>query len=114
MLKTLRALKESGDFRRRHLTFLKTLEDQDLIREIGYAQATGRPLSLSQLYMHGIASVATVQRRLARLKRLGMVEQTKADHDKRLIKLTLSPAARELFEKWGRQLERSWSATRRR
>jgi len=107
MLKTFRALKASGDFRRRHLPFLKTLEDQDLIREIGLNQALGRPISVSQLLSHGIASVATVQRRLARLKRLGIVAQTKADHDRRQVKLTLTPYATKLHARWVRQLRDS-------
>jgi DNA-binding MarR family transcriptional regulator len=102
MLNTFRALKAAGEFRRRHMPFVGTLEDQDLIREIGLAQAEGRPLSLKQLFTHGIASVSTVQRRLARLKRLGVVEQTRAPHDKRILKLTLSAEALRLFVRWGR------------
>lgn len=108
MLKTFHALKAAGDFRRRHLPFLQTLEDLDLIREIGFNQAKGEPLSLKQLFLHGIASVATVQRRLARLKRLGIIQQTKADHDKRMVKLTLTPTARKLYERWGRQIQKGW------
>lgn len=108
MIDTFRALKASSDFRRRHLPFLETLEDQDLLREIGLSQAAGHPLSLKQLFLHGIASVATVQRRLARLKRLGIVQQTRSDHDKRVMKLTLTPAAWKLYERWGRQLRKSW------
>jgi DNA-binding MarR family transcriptional regulator len=108
MLKTFRAFKVSGDFRRRHLPFLKTLEDQDLIREIGFSEAAGHPLSLKQLFTHGISSVATVQRRLARLRRLGIVEQTRSEYDKRVLKLTLTPAARKLYVRWARQLRNSW------
>ena len=109
LLKVFQALKASGDYRRRHMPFLKTLEDQDLIREIGYSQATGHPLSLKQLFLHGIASIATVQRRLARLKRLGVVEQNRADHDKRVTRLTLSPAALKLYYRWGQGMQKSWS-----
>jgi DNA-binding MarR family transcriptional regulator len=106
VLKIFKALKTAGDFRRHNLPFLQTLEDLDLIREIGLAQVLGQPLSLKQLLMHGIASVATVQRRLARLKRLGIVERSKADHDKRIAKLTLTPAARKLVERWSRQIQK--------
>lgn len=109
MLKTFRALKASGDFRRRHMSFLQTLEDQDLLREIGFSQAAGRPLSLKQLFLHGIASVATVQRRLARLRRLGIVAQTRSNHDKRVLKLTLTPTARNLYVRWGRLIRKSWT-----
>jgi DNA-binding MarR family transcriptional regulator len=108
VLKIFRALKASSEFRRRHMPFLKTLEDQDLIREIGFNQAAGQPLSLKQLFLHGIGSVATVQRRLARLKRLGIVEHRRAVHDKRILKLTLTPMARKLYTRWGRVMRSSW------
>jgi DNA-binding MarR family transcriptional regulator len=107
MLNTFRALKAASDYRRRYLPFVKTLEDQDLIREIGLAQAGGQSLSLKQLFSHGIASVATVQRRLARLRRLGIVAQTKSAHDKRVYKLTLTPAARKLHLQWSQQLRKA-------
>jgi hypothetical protein len=101
MLKTFRALKSSGDFRRRHLPFLKTLEDVDLVRDIGLGEASGHPLSLKQLFAHGIGSVATIQRRLKRLKRIGIVTQTQADDDKRVMKLGLALVARKFYRRWG-------------
>ena len=100
-------LKAAGDFRRRHMHFIRTLEDLDLIREIALAQTEGRPLSLKQLFTHGIASVATVQRRLARLKRLGVVVQARAPDDKRVLKLKLSPAAIRLVARWARNLRKA-------
>jgi DNA-binding MarR family transcriptional regulator len=106
MLKTFRALKESGEYRRKHLPFLQTLEDQDLLREIGFNEAVRRPIGLKQLLMRGIASPATVQRRLNRLKRLGMVAQSRAAHDKRVAKLTLTPLARKLHLGWIRALRK--------
>ena len=106
ILKTFQALKASGDFRRHHMPFLKTLEDQDLVREIGYSQTAGHPLTLKQLFLHGISSVATVQRRLARLKRMGIVEQTRATHDRRILKLTLSQAALKVYNRWGQEVRR--------
>jgi len=109
MLKTFRALKAASDYRRRRLPFLETLVDQDLIREIGYHQAIGHPITLKQLYMHGISSVATIHRRLARLKRLGVVEQARATHDKRIVRLTLTKAALRLHEGWLRTVRTSRS-----
>lgn len=106
MLRIFRALKESGEFRRKHLPFLQTLEDLDLLREIGFNQAARCPMGLKQLLMRGIASNATVQRRLARLKRLGMVAQSRADHDKRIATLTLTPLARRLHLRWVRALRK--------
>ena len=54
-------------------------------------QAVGSPLTPTLLSLLGFGSVATIQRRLARLKRLGIVRQTRSRHDKRRIELTLSP-----------------------
>jgi len=106
MLKTFRTLKALGEFRRRHMPYVETLEDLEMIREIGFSQAMGNPLSLKQLFMHGIASVATVQRRLSRLVRLGIVEQSKAEHDRRVRKLTLTPAAQKVCSSWGRVMRK--------
>ena len=107
MHKFFRALKASGDYRRHHLPFLKTLEDLDLIREIGFNQTSGHPISLKQLYTRGIGSVATVQRRLSRFRRIGVVTQTRADHDKRVVYLILTPRARRAHSKWAAQLQKS-------
>jgi hypothetical protein len=51
-----------SEFRRRHLPFLKTLEDQDLVREIGHYQALGAPMTLKQLLQAGLTSPATLRR----------------------------------------------------
>jgi hypothetical protein len=74
------------------MPFVKTLEDQDLLRVIGFHQETGDPITLKVLFLQGISSVATIQRRLRRLKRLGVVRESRAKHDKRLVKLTLGAA----------------------
>ena len=83
MLKTFQSLKIARDFRRLRMPFLQTLEDVDLIGEIGLYQARGHPVTLKLLFTKGIASVATVQRRLERLRRLGVVERSRSDSDKR-------------------------------
>jgi hypothetical protein len=101
-LRIFKRLKVLAEFRKSHLPFVTTLEDMDLMREIGLHQAEGEPLTLKLLFLKGIGSVATVQRRLTRLKRLGVVHQSKADHDKRLVKLTISPQVWRLFARMGR------------
>jgi DNA-binding MarR family transcriptional regulator len=108
MIETFRAIAAASEFRRRYMPFVKTLEDLDLLRAIGLGQAIGQPLTLKALLLHGIASVATVQRRLARLRRLGIVEQAKSLHDKRVVALTLSPTAQKLYLRWGRELRKNW------
>jgi hypothetical protein len=94
----MRALAE---FSRRHLPFLKTVEDQDLVREIGHHQAAGAPLTLTQLLVIGAGSRATVQRRLQRLKRLGVVLQSRSKIDRRVFQLALSPDCMKVFVKYG-------------
>ena len=89
-MKIFHFLRGLAEFRRHHLPFLTTLEDVDMVREIGFHQETGNPITLKILFLQGIGSVATVQRRLSRLKRLGVVHQSRAAHDKRLVKLTLN------------------------
>src|SRR5690348_3176596 len=91
-MKIFHKIKSLSEFRRQYLPFVRTLEDVDILREIGLHQETGDPITLRQLYLRGIGSVATVQRRVSRLKRLGVVHQVRAAHDKRLVNLTLTPA----------------------
>ena len=73
------------------MPFVKTLEDLDVLWEIGVHQEAGAPITLKVLYLKGIGSVATIQRRLSRLRRLGVVHQARAEHDKRVAKLTVNP-----------------------
>jgi DNA-binding MarR family transcriptional regulator len=94
----LRALKE---FERQHLDVLATVEDHNLVREIGYHQSRGRALTLKQLFLLDIGSVATVQRRLRRLRQLGVVQQRRAQVDRRSVELMLAPKYVKLFERYG-------------
>ena len=105
MLKTFHSLKIASDFRRHHMSFVQTLEDMDLVREIGFYQARGHPITLKLLFTKGIASVATVQRRLNRLKRLGAVEQERSTHDGRVVHLSLSRPVMKKCEKLVRLLQ---------
>ena len=73
------------------MPFVQTLVDLDLLREVGFHQSSGNPLTLKVLFQQGIGSIATVQRRMNRLKRLGAVSQAQSKHDGRILELTLSP-----------------------
>jgi DNA-binding MarR family transcriptional regulator len=99
-LKTLRA------FEKRNLPHLRTVEDHDVVREIGYHEEMKIPLTLKMLFVLDIGSVATVQRRLSRLKRLGVVQQKRAAHDKRNVELTISPAVRGHYRRIGSLITR--------
>lgn len=67
----LRALRA---FEKQDLDFFGTAEDHHLIGEIGYHQAKGKPITLKQLLLLDAGSIATVQRRLRRLKNLDLVQ----------------------------------------
>jgi hypothetical protein len=95
----MRALAE---FRRRDLPVLETIEDHDLVWEIGHYQVLGAALTLKLLLRMGLGSEATVQRRLRRLKLLGVVRQKPSGTDRRVIELTLSP---DYMRAFGRMLE---------
>jgi hypothetical protein len=98
MLRAMRA------FERRYLHFLVTLEDFDLVREIGYHQAHGAPLTMKQIYLLGIGSVATVQRRLRRLRELGAIQQRRTARDARNLELTITPKVLRTYAKYGELL----------
>ena len=84
-------LRDARHFERTHLGELKKLEDFDLVREIGYHQERGAPLRMKTLYLLDLGSVATIQRRVRRLKRLGLIVQKKSAHDGRALELLLNP-----------------------
>ena len=93
----LRALRA---FEKQYLDFFSTVEDHHLIGEIGYHQAKGKPLTLKQLFLLDVGSVATVQRRLRQLKELGLVQHRRAASDRRAVELTLSPKCVRIFAKY--------------
>jgi len=93
----LRALRA---FRKEHADFLGTQEDRHLVAEIGYHQAKGKPLTLKQLHLLDIGSIATVQRRMRKLKSLGLVKQRQAASDRRSVELTLSAKCIRIFAQY--------------
>jgi DNA-binding MarR family transcriptional regulator len=103
-MSTFGRLHDMRAFQRRQLPLLHSIEDFDVIVEIGYHQDLGRPLTLKRLFLENIGSVATVQRRLSRLKRLGVVQQTRSPRDRRNLELTVSPEVRRLYGRMGKLL----------
>lgn len=93
-------LRELRAFEKRHLPFIGTLEDFDLLREIGFHQEAGTPLTMKQLYLLDLASVATVQRRLRRLRQLGAIQAVRSEGDGRAVQLRLTPRALRAFQKY--------------
>ena len=109
MLRIFQWLKVAGDFRRAHMPFVQTVEDFDLLREIGFYQARGHPMSLRILHTKGFASHASIQRRLKRLRRLGVVEQERSAHDKRVVHLTLGAPVLKIYARLERELKKIWN-----
>src|SRR3982751_1218404 len=85
------ALRAIRQFEKQHLSFIRTMQDLEIVREIGFHQEAGKPLTLNQLLSLGIGSVPTVQRRLVQLKALGIVQPRRLAHDRRSFALLLSP-----------------------
>lgn len=68
--------------------------------EIGFRQFD-KPMALKEALALGIGSVATVQRRLRRLRKLGVVQQQRSRRDARAVELLLSPRVMKVFERYG-------------
>jgi len=102
LFKRLHALRA---FEKRHLDFLNTVEDFDLIREIGYHQERGAPLTMKSLYLLDVASVATIQRRLRRLRQYGAVLQARSKRDRRAVELLITPKLQKTLAKYAELLD---------
>ncbi|HXC41764.1 MAG TPA: helix-turn-helix domain-containing protein [Burkholderiales bacterium] len=87
-------------FEHKHLPFLRTSEDRDLVIAIGCHQERGDSLTLAQLYGLEIGSTSTVQRRLSRLKRLGVVVHRPSPRDGRNLDLLLSPRITKVYQRY--------------
>ena len=95
------ALRATRAFRRRHLDFLRTQEDLDLVLEIGFHQESGTPLTMKHLQLMGLASVPTLQRRLRRLRQVGAIIGRRSQEDGRAVELELSPRLLRTYARYG-------------
>jgi hypothetical protein len=87
-------------FERQNLTFVETLEDIDILHVVGEHQVRGVPLTLKQMRAFDIGASATVERRLARLKELGVIVQAQSKLDKRNHELKLSSRTLRIFQRY--------------
>jgi DNA-binding MarR family transcriptional regulator len=97
-------LQQARLFRQRHLALLRTLHDLEIVWEIGLHQEAGNPLNIKYLSMLNLGPVATIRRRLRRLRALGLVRQRPSAADKRIKHLTLSAALKRRLSDYGRIL----------
>src|SRR6202158_1844125 len=100
-MKLFTGLKKIREFERKHLPFLKSIVDFDIIIEIGYAEEQGQPLTLKQLLLLNISSRTTLRRKLARLIEQGIVRRRKQANDNRASFLTISASSVKLLGKYG-------------
>lgn len=103
VFKKLRRLR---NFERRSLRFLRTMEDIDVLCEIGIHQEQGRPLTMKELHRLHLGSVPTMQRRLRRLRQYGAVASRRTERDGRAVELRITPRALKLFSRYATLLAR--------
>ncbi len=86
------------EFERKHLRFISSLEDLDLLWAIGYGEQSGHPLGLKELVLAEFGSAKTLQRRLDRLKDRGVVLHRQSLDDGRRIEFFLTSRTMQLLE----------------
>jgi hypothetical protein len=100
-VKVFAHLKATRAFRRKHLGFLQTGEDHAIVQEIGFHEENGAPLTLKRLQLTGLTSVPTLQRRLRRLRQLGIVVARRSARDARAVELLLSARVHRAYARYG-------------
>lgn len=100
-MKLFTGLKKIREFERRHLPFVKSIVDFDIVIEIGYAEEQEQPLTVKQLFLLNISSRTTVRRKLAALIEQGIVNRRKHADDHRSSLLAISHSATTRLSKYG-------------
>ena len=100
-MKLFTGLKKIREFERRHLPFLRSVIDFDMVIEIGYAEEQGQPLKLKQLLLLNICSRTTLRRKLATLIEQGIIIRRKHANDHRANLLMIAPSGVKLLSKYG-------------
>jgi len=100
-MKLFTGLKKIREFEKRHLPFVRSIVDFDIVIEIGYAEEQTRPLTVKQLFLLNISSRTTVRRKLAALIEQGIVIRRKHASDHRSSLLVISHSATTRLSKYG-------------
>ncbi len=90
-------------FTRSHMPFIESLEDWDIILLIGLYQERGAMICLKDIYSYSLGSAPTIERRISRMKNLGVILDATDNKDRRRVWLRLSPKMIATFRKFGRQ-----------
>jgi DNA-binding MarR family transcriptional regulator len=99
-------LRDIRAFERKRLRFLRTMEDFDVLCEIGVHQEKGRPLTMKELHGLHLGSVPTMQRRLRRLRQYGAVSSRRTERDGRAVEVRITRRALKLFHRYASLLGR--------
>jgi len=103
MFEKLRRLQE---FEHQHLPYLQSPLDSVLIAEIGYYQEQGRPLNVKGLLLLQLGAPATINRRLRRLIRLGVIHKRHVRHDGRVYQLEVDAVVRKTYARYLKLISR--------
>jgi hypothetical protein len=105
LMKIFSNLRDVIRLEQHHLPFIESIEDRDITVEIGWHELVGgEPLTLKGLFLLDIGSVATIQRRLARLVEMDVVVKRRHDTDRRVYTLHLTPNTKLAYQKIHTQL----------
>ena len=93
-------LRRMRELERKHLPFMRSLAEFDLIIEIGYHEERGKPLTLKQLLTLGICARTTLRRKLNSLVEQGVVVRTRRENDARNVILGISKTASQRLDRY--------------
>lgn len=97
---TFETLKFLRDFEKKHFPLFTSIQDFELVIEIGYWQEMHRPITPKGVSLLNVGPSATVERRLRRLRQLGLVLAKPAQSDKRTLQLLLSPRVLKTYAQY--------------
>jgi hypothetical protein len=83
-------LKRIRDCEKDVMPCVQSQQDRDILLAIGAAQQRGQHVSLKQLEIMNLASLATVRRRLTRLVKLGCIDKVVHSNDRRVTGFVVS------------------------
>lgn len=104
MATVIARLRQLRQAQRQNQPIIESLEDLDIVLEIGTAQEQGQLVCAKHLLATNLGAPATVRRRLERLVQGGIVSKTKNYRDSRVADLRLSTATVNEFNRLGRTL----------
>jgi DNA-binding MarR family transcriptional regulator len=97
-------LQRLNDLEQIAVPFIWTKVDREILIAVGAAQEKGLLLSLKQITLLGIASTATVRRRIAHLIDSGYLEKEVHHNDRRTVVYLVSSPVLNYMQQLGREL----------